>query len=86
MIELVASAGSAVQVGCGSRVIRVEHAFIGGEVVRIDCESEGASIDGVDARVDVTLGSDFSSLAPGNVTLPFTGCSSHVATFRERWL
>lgn len=84
--ELVASAGSAVQVGCGDKVVRVEHSFTGGEVVRIDCGTEGVTVDGVDARADVTLASDFFSLAPGNVTLAFTGCSSHVAAFRERWL
>ena len=84
--ELVASAGSAVQVGCGGSFGRVEHAFSGGEVVRIDCEGEGVTIDGVDARVDVTLSSDFFSLAPGSCELSFTGCSSHTTSFRERWL
>lgn len=84
--ELVASAGSAVQVGCGDAFVRVEHAFSGGEVVRIDCESEGVTIDGVDARADVTLASDFFSLAPGNRTLTFSGCASHVTIFYERWL
>lgn len=84
--ELVASAGSAVQVGCGGKVARVEHAFTGGEVVCIDCGTEGVTIDGVDARAGVTLTSDFYSMAPGNVTLAFSGCSSHVTTFNERWL
>ena len=84
--ELVASAGSAVQVGCGDAIVRVEHAFSGGEVVRVDCETEGVTIDGVDARADVTLASDFFSLAPGGVTLTFSGCSTHATTFRERWL
>ena len=84
--ELVASAGSAVQVGCGGAFVRVEHAFSGGEAVSIDCATEDVAIDGTDARADVALGSDFFSLAPGNVSLSFSGCSSHVATFRERWL
>ena len=84
--ELVASAGSAVQVGCGDAFVRVEHAFSGGEVVRIDCEGEGVTVDGVDARVDVTLASDFFSLSPGSCELSFTGCSSHTTSFRERWL
>ena len=66
--------------------MRVEHAFAGGEVVRIDCETEGVTIDGVDARADVTLGSDFFSLAPGGCELYFSGCSSHVTAFHERWL
>lgn len=84
--ELVASAGSAVQVGCGDAIVRVEHAFSGGEVVRVDCETEGVTIDGVDARADVTLASDFFSLMPGNATLAFSGCSAHVTAFNERWL
>ena len=84
--ELVASAGSAAQVGCGGSFVRMEHAFSGGEVVRVDCENEGVTIDGVDARVDVTLASDFFSLSPGSCELSFTGCSSHTTSFRERWL
>ena len=84
--ELVASAGSAVQVACGSDVIRAEHAFTGGEVVSINCEDESVTIDGVDARAEVTLASDFFSLSPGSCELSFTGCSSHVTAFHERWL
>ena len=44
------------------------------------------TVGGVDARADVTLSSDFFSLAPGNCTLAFSGCSTHVAAFHERWL
>ena len=84
--ELVASAGSAVQVGCGDSIVRVEHAFSGGEVVRVDCESEGVAVDGIDVRADVTLASDFFSLSPGSCELSFTGCSSHVSALHERWL
>ena len=84
--ELVAAAGSAVQVGCGGAFVRVEHAFAGGEIVYIDCEGEGVTIDGVDARADVALSSDFFSLAPGSCNLSFSGCPSHVTSFRERWL
>ena len=84
--ELVASAGAAVQVGFAGKIVRVEHAFSGGEVVVIDCAGEGATVDGVDARADVTLSSDFFSLAPGDCTLAFVGCSSHVIAFHERWL
>lgn len=84
--ELVASAGSAVQVGCAGKVVRVEHAFTGGEAVVIGCEDEGVTIGGIDARVDVALSSDFFSLAPGDCALAFSGCSSHATSFRERWL
>lgn len=84
--ELVAEAGSAVQAGCGGAFVRVEHAFAGGENVRIDCEGEGVTIDGVDARASVTLSSDFFSLVPGGCELTFSGCTSHVTTFHERWL
>lgn len=84
--ELVASAEAAVQVGCGDAFVRVEHAFSGGEVVRVDCETESVTIDGVDARADVSLASDFFSLAPGSVAMAFSGCSAHVTIFHERWL
>lgn len=84
--ELTASAGSAVQVGYGSASVRVEHVFSGGEAIVINCESEGVTIDGVDARADVTLSSDFFSLVPGDVTLRFSGCSAHATAFFERWL
>ena len=84
--ELVASSGTAIQVSNGSELVRIGHAFSGGEVVRIDCESEGVTIDGVDARADVTLASDFFSLSPGSCEMSFTGCSSHATVFHERWL
>lgn len=84
--ELVASAGPDVQVGCDGAFVRVEHAFIGGEIVRIDCEGESVAIDGTDARAEVALASDFFTLAPGDVTLNFSGCTSHVANFYERRL
>ena len=82
--ELVASSGSAIQVGNGGELVRIERAFSGGEVVRIDCETEGVTIDGIDARAYVTLASDFFSLSPGSCELSFTGCSSHATSFRER--
>nr|DAV82246.1 MAG TPA: distal tail protein [Caudoviricetes sp.] len=85
-VSLTASSGSAVQVGYGGKVIRLEHAFSGGEVVVIDCESEGVTMDGSDARADVTLASDFFALEPGACSLSFSGCSSHSVSFRERWL
>ena len=84
--ELVASAGSAVQVACGGKAVRIEHAFSGGEAVVIDCEREDVTVDGVDSRADVTLSSDFFPLSPGNATLTFTGCVSRATSFRERWL
>lgn len=83
---LVASAGSTVQVGYGGKVVCLEHAFFGGEAVSIDCANESVIIDGADARADVALSSDFFSLAPGDCTLTFTGCSSHATDFHERWL
>ena len=75
-----------MQVGYGSASVRVEHVFSGGEAIVINCESEGVTIDGVDARADVTLSSDFFSLVPGDVTLRFSGCSAHATAFFERWL
>ncbi|WP_417118848.1 phage distal tail protein [Olsenella phocaeensis] len=81
-----AAAGSAVEVGCGGAFVRVEHEFIGGEDVIIDCGRETVTLDGIDARADVSLSSDFFCLEPGQVELTFSGCSSHVVVWRERWL
>lgn len=84
--SVVASVGSAVRIGCGGEFVRVEHAFSGGETVYIDCENEIVTIDGADARADVSLSSDFFRLEPGACELTFVGCASHATAFRERWL
>ena len=84
--ELVASAGASVQVGYRGKTLSVEHTFAGGEAVVIDCANDRVTIDGVDARAEVTLGSDFFSLEPGTCELSFAGCASRLTTFRERWL
>jgi phage-related protein len=84
--ELTASAGTYVQVACGNEVVRIEHTFAGGESVVINCGTEAVSIDGADARADVTLASDFFYLEPGERTLAFDGCSAHTVSYRERWL
>jgi len=86
VFELVADAGSAVQVACDGKGVRIERDFAGGEVVRIDCAGEDVTVDGIDARADVTMSSNFFSLEPGDCELAFSGCSSHAVTFRERWL
>ncbi len=85
---LTADAGAYVQVMVlnTERLVRVEHSFQGGEEVRIDCASEAVTIDGLDARVCVTLGSDFFALEPGDVRLAYAGCSSHDCFLTERWV
>ncbi|MBR3314836.1 MAG: phage tail family protein [Atopobiaceae bacterium] len=86
--QLVASAGSYVQVmdHATERLVRIEHSFQGGEAVRIDCADESVTIDGLDARVCVTLGSDFFALAPGDVQIIYAGCSTHECFLTERWV
>lgn len=85
--SLVAAAGTAVQVMdlATERLVRVEHAFAGGEVVAIDCATEAVTVDGLDARVCVTLGSDFFALEPGGASLSYSGCEVHECHFCERW-
>ncbi|MBQ9004807.1 MAG: phage tail family protein [Atopobiaceae bacterium] len=85
--RLVAAAGSYVQVALPSanRAIRIDHSFVGGEAVVIDCQEENAEIDGADARDLVTLTSDFFALDPGNVTLVTSGCTYCETRFTERW-
>jgi predicted phage tail component-like protein len=85
---LTAAAGAYVQVEdvIAGRHVRIEHTFQGGEEVRIDCADESVTIDGLDARVCVTLGSDFFALGPGEVCLAYSGCSSHECMLTERWV
>lgn len=85
--SLVAEAGATVQVDdlLGERFLRIERTFLGGEYVAIDCAKELVQVDGLDARVDVTLGSDFFALDPGYALLSYTGCSAHDCYFFERW-
>ena len=87
IIEMTASAGSSVQVSnvSASKSALVEKAFAGGETVVVDCVSEAVTIDGVDSRNKVALGSDFFALEPGACELAFSGCSAHTVRFRERW-
>ena len=84
--SVVASAGSVVQVSYESAIIRIEHAFSGGETVFIDCEREVVTVNGADACADVTLASDFFRFEPGECYLIYSGCATHAVTFRERWL
>ena len=84
--ELVASTGSAVQVSYGGKLVRIEHSFAGGEAVHIDCEREVVTVDGADARADMTLASDLSTFSLGACDLSVTGCASYEVHFRERWL
>lgn len=84
--ELVASTGSAVQVSYGGKLVRIERPFMGGEAVLVDCEHEVVTVDGADARADVTLASDLSTFSPGACDLSVTGCASFEVCFRERWL
>ena len=84
--ELVASTGSAVQVAYGGKLVRIERSFTGGEAVLVDCEREVVTVDGADARADVTLASDLSTFSPGVCDLSVTGCASYEVRFRERWL
>lgn len=86
-MTLVAAAGSSVGVTDGrGGSVRVEHDFAGGETVVIDFEHETVEIDGSDACDEVSLGSDFFALEPGDCSLAFSGCSAHTVTYRERWL
>lgn len=75
-----------MRVSYGEALVRVEHLFAGGEVIRIDNANENVTINSVDARAYVALSSDFFPLSPGNVTLVFSGCTTHVTAFHERWL
>ena len=88
VFTLVAEEGDALCVtdAASGAYILVEHEFSGGEAVEIDCESEAVEVDGEDAAAEVELGSDFFSLAPGDVTLATSGATSCTTAFIERWL
>lgn len=86
--DLVAAEGDSVMVLSLDKqlFVNVIGTFSGGEKVVIDCESETATIDGVDACKDVGFYSDFFSLVPGENRLAFAGCSAHITRYAERWL
>lgn len=86
-VELVAVAGSAVQVAdsTSGAFVRIERDFAAGDAVVIDCEGQRVMVGGEDATADVTLGSDFIALTPGDVALTFSGCSAHTVSWVERW-
>lgn len=85
VVELVARAGAAVSVACGGATLAVERAFRAGDLVSIDCAAQRVTVNGADASADVTLGSDFFAIGPGDVAPSFSGCSSHVVRWVERW-
>lgn len=88
VVTMVADAGSAVKVvdSSSGKFVLVEKAFVGGESVVLDFAKETCLVDGAEASECVALGSDFFPLAPGDVTLEFSGCSSHTVAYCERWL
>lgn len=88
VVTMVAAAGDGVKVAdsASGKFVLVEKDFGGGESVVLDFAKETCLVDGVDASSYVALGSDFFPLKPGDVTLAFTGCSSHTVTFYERWV
>ncbi len=84
-LALVAEAGASVSVVRGDAALTVEHAFAAGDAVLIDCAAQAVTVGGEDATADVTLGSDFFAIGPGDVGMSFSGCSSHVVSWAERW-
>jgi hypothetical protein len=84
-VEMVAEAGSSLSVACGGATLAAERAFAAGDVVVADCAAQTVAVGGIDATADVTLGSDFFAIGPGDVSLSFSGCSSHVVRWTERW-
>lgn len=87
VVEMTAKAGSGASVACVATGERVELArtLAAGDLVRVDCAAQTVAVNGADATADVTLGSDFFDLAPGRAALSFSGCSSHLVLWRERW-
>lgn len=56
-----------------------------GDVVVVDALADAVSVNGQDASARVSMGSDLAPLWPGTHELRFTGCSSHEASWTERW-
>lgn len=87
VVTLTALAGSSVRVADGlGRYVLVEREFEAGDEVLLDFASEAVTVEGEDASADVAVESTFFSLAPGEHTLTFTGCSAHTVAWTERWL
>ena len=86
-IGLGASEGSSLQISNvnAGKLVLVEHAFEGGEIVIVDCVTEAVLCDGADIRNKVALGSDFFAMEPGACELAFAGCTDFEVRFYERW-
>ena len=87
VVRMVALDGGSVEIidAEGGRSVRVERGFGAGDAVELDFLAETARVNGEDASAGVTLASDFFALEPGVRALHFSGCSSHVVSFYERW-
>ena len=88
VLVLEAARGSSILVSHPSsgRAVRIDREFLGGERVVVDCAEERVTVDGVDARADVALASDFPALEPGECILSFSNVTDVEVRFWERWL
>lgn len=59
--------------------IEIDHEMYGA-IVTIDCEDQTVTVDGEDATADVTLGSDFFQLWPGDVEFVLSGTAGDSGT------
>ena len=85
--RLFALAGDAIEIGLvGGQKLRIEKTFVGDELVVVDCASEMVTVNGMDARACVALGSDFFAFEPGVVALDLVGFSEYECRFTERWV
>lgn len=65
--------------------IRIERSFSGSDEIYIDTGQRFVSVNGADARADVTYLSTYFSLPPGDFTLAALPDIPLTVTFRERW-
>ena len=85
--SITAYGGAYVELGYigHGRGIRVEGPFVSGDVIAIDCAGEAVTVNGVDARDRVPLGSDFFAFEPGEAHISCLGFFEVETRFTERW-
>ena len=88
VFTITTGAGPAIELGYlwHNKRIRVEGGFAAGDVIIIDCGAETVSVNGVDARDRVTLGSDFFAFEPGEAHISCLGFFDVETRFFERWV
>jgi len=66
--------------------VSIEHEFIAGDVVEVDCITEKITKNGYLIKDDLTFNSDYFEILKGKNAISVSGNEQATLTFTERWL